>query len=73
MRHIIKAKAQQVPAYRNKLRNAEEIIVEALPGDNYWSCGVPKDQVEWVDEKDWPGQNIMGKLHMELRTELQEH
>ena len=39
-------------------------IVEAVPGDNFWSCGLSKEEVGWWDPVNWPGRNIIGKpLH----------
>ena len=70
MRHIIKAKAAAVPKYRAELLAAKETIVEAVHGDLYWSCGLSKEDVRWAETRDWPGENTMGKLHMELRESL---
>ena len=65
MRDILLAKKQCVPEYRQKLLEvADTIIVEAVPGETFWSSGLSKEQVIWADE--WPGKNIMGQLHMEL-------
>ena len=71
MRNIIRSRAQQVPKYRQQLKSAKEIIVEAVPGDNFWSCGLSKEEVGWWNPRDWPGKNVMGRLHMELRDELE--
>lgn len=70
MRKIIRAKAESVAKYRSALQNARQIIAEAVPDDNYWSCGLSKDEVIYTPVYEWPGQNIMGRLHMELRDEL---
>ena len=51
---------------------AELIIVEAVPGDNFWPCGLSKEEVGWWNPENWPGKNIMGNLHMELREEVKE-
>ena len=68
MRAIIRAKAESVPEYRRELLKCD-VIVEAVYGDNYWSCGLKTHDVPWTNEKDWPG-NIMGQLHMKLCEEL---
>ena len=70
MSAIIRAKAECVPEYRRELLKCD-VIVEAVYGDNYWSCGLKTHDVPWANEKDWPGKNIMGQLHMKLREELQ--
>ena len=72
MRVIIRAKSKCVPEYRRELLKSDDIIVEAVHGDNYWSCGLRTHDVPWANENDWPGKNIMGQLHMELRRELQQ-
>ena len=70
MRQIIRRKYECVPRYRHELMKAELIIVEAVPGDNFWSCGLSKEEVGWWNPENWPGKNIMGNLHMELREEV---
>ena len=70
MRQIINMKAASVPEYRAALLTAKETIVEAVHGDLYWSCGLSKEDVRWAETRDWPGENTMGKLHMELREKL---
>ena len=71
MRVIIRAKSKCVPEIELELLKSDDIIVEAVHGDNYWSCLRTHD-VPWTNEKDWPGKNIMGQLHMELRREIQQ-
>ena len=70
MRHIIQAKLESVPEYRNQLVNTRRVIAECVPGDNYWSSGLSKDLTVWCREENWPGKNIMGKLHMKLREDI---
>ena len=70
MRDIIVAKAEYVPEYKEKLLSANQIIAEAVPDDFYWSSGLSKEEIVWVDDMNWPGQNVMGKLHMELREKI---
>ena len=69
MRSIIKAKAEQVDEYRRDLlTSGKNIIAEAVPGEFFWSCGLSKESIK--QPEDWPGKNMMGKLHMELREKL---
>ena len=49
------------------------MTAEAVPGDNFWSSGLSKDQIPWTRASNWPGRNIMGTLHMELREQLKNH
>ena len=39
MRQIIRRKFEYVPRYRHELMKAKFTIAEAVPGDNFWSCG----------------------------------
>lgn len=72
MREIIRAKAKYVPEFREALLSSEKVIAEAVPRDMYWSCGLSKSEVKTTPQKDWPGENVMGQLLMELREELME-
>ena len=60
MRVIIRAKSKCVPEYRRELLKSDDIIVEAVHGDNYWSCGLRTHNVPWTDDKDWPGKKLLG-------------
>ena len=44
--------------------------MEAVPSDNFWSCGLSKEAVAWSNPENWPGRNISRNLHMELREEV---
>ena len=70
MREIITAKAEYVPEYKEALLSANQIIAEAVPDDCYWSSGLSKEEIVWVDTLNWPGHNVMGRLHMELREKI---
>ncbi len=60
MRQALRAKFAQHAELRSLLLSTgDEEIVENAPGDFYWGCG-----------KDGTGQNRLGALLMELRTEL---
>ena len=70
MREIIRAKLRGCPEYQQALRTSRDVIAEAVPFDRYWSAGMlPKSLVRTPMDK-WPGENVMGKLHMELRKEV---
>ena len=72
MRDILIAKEKCVPEYRQHLLEAmDTLIVEAVPGDTFWSCGLSKDQLKWTTH--WPGKNIMGLLHMERAIAMKAH
>jgi ribA/ribD-fused uncharacterized protein len=63
MRDILRAKAQQHEYVRRKLLAAgDRELVENSWRDNYWGWGPNRD-----------GHNMLGKLWMEIRTELRAH
>ena len=70
MQHIIRSKARCVPAYKQALLSAKSTIVEAVPGEYFWSCGLNKTEALWRNDRS--GKNIMGRLHMELRDQLKQ-
>ena len=73
MKDIIKAKAEQVQEVKQTLIDSgDRLIVEAVPGDVYWSCGLDKEAASKTDPKHFPGQNMLGKLYMEIRAEYRK-
>lgn len=62
MREAVYAKFTQHPTLRKLLLSTgDAILVEDSPTDYYWGCGA-----------DGTGQNMLGKLLMELRDKLRE-
>ena len=72
MKKILTSKLFHCEEYRKKLLSCNGIIVEAVPGDTFWSSGLSKEKVLTTPQKEWPGQNVMGSLHMELRDEMKK-
>jgi ribA/ribD-fused uncharacterized protein len=71
MRTALKAKFMQHPDVRTKLLSTgERPIGEADPRDKEWSIGTGADTAKAKFPAKWPGKNKVGKLLMELRTEL---
>ena len=70
MREIIRAKVHCVREYKDALLCANDIITEAVDKDRVWASGLNKEDSLATPPYLWPGKNIMGKLHMELRAEL---
>ena len=61
MREVLRAKAMGCEEYVLELRESKgRTLMEVVPGDDFW--GVASGD----------GQNWLGKLHMELREELEE-
>lgn len=60
MKEIVTSKASQHPEVQKALINSKDKeIVEDSPYDSFWGIG-----------KDGKGQNMLGKLWMEIREEL---
>lgn len=73
MRTALKAKFMQHPELRTKLLSTgDRPIGEADPRDKEWSIGTGADTAKAKFPAKWPGKNKLGKLLMELRTELKD-
>ena len=70
MKNILRAKLECVREYKQVLLQSKGVLVEAVPGERFWSSGLSKTDVYRRMAEDWPGQNELGKIHMELRTEI---
>ena len=73
MRKILRCKLRFVPQYRELLSKSTGTIVEAVPGDKFWSSGLNKREACMHDPSTYPGKNVMGQLHMEMRELLKQH
>ena len=73
MRTAVKAKLMQHPEILKKLRDTgDRLIGEADPRDKYWGIGTSADTSFAKQPERWKGHNKLGKILMELRTELKE-
>ena len=72
MRELLKAKLEQCPTYRRKLLSCKGLIVEAVPNQPFWSAGLEKEELMKMPREEWPGENMLGKLHMELRDQTRK-
>ena len=73
MRTAVKAKLMQHPEILKKLRDTgDRIIGEADARGKYWGIGTSADTSFAKNPERWKGKNMMGKILMELRTELKE-
>jgi ribA/ribD-fused uncharacterized protein len=52
------------------LSTGDRILVEGSPYDTVWGVGIHWAEEEILDEKNWRGQNLLGKSLMEVRTKL---
>ena len=52
------------------LATGDAVIAEASPKDSKWGIGIDAKAASQTDEKDWPGQNLLGKALMKVRDML---
>lgn len=73
MKDILEHKARQVPEFRDTLVNSKpNKLVEAVPGEYFWSSGLNKEDTLNTKSKYWFGRNQMGILLTEIRNNLQD-
>jgi ribA/ribD-fused uncharacterized protein len=71
MRAILRAKFTQNLELRKQLLNTEDkVLANADARDKYWGIGTSASTAIAKDPKKWKGENLLGKLLMEIRTEL---
>ena len=51
-------------------RTEQRTIIEANKYDQFWSCGLSSGDPKIKDTTKWPGENILGKLLMEIRSNI---
>ena len=79
MRDVNLARFNQCSYHYNKLMNPEfngKTFVEASPIDGIWGIKMGIKDKGVLDERNWKGQNLMGKAITEVRERLvalQEH
>lgn len=47
-------------------------IVEASPYDKIWGIGLDASHPDAIDKTKWKGENLLGKVLMEVRTQLKD-
>ena len=66
-----RAKYEQNPDLMARLINTgNAILAEASPKDTIWGIGLDASAASETDPTEWPGQNLLGKILMELRSEF---
>ena len=66
-----RAKYEQNPDLKAKLLDTgNAILAEASPKDDIWGIGLDADAAANTAPSEWPGQNLLGKILMELRAEF---
>jgi len=68
MKYVNYLKFTQNLEFRNQLLETENrTLVEASPYDKIWGVGLEETNDLILDEKNWLGQNLLGKALMEVR------
>ena len=66
-----KLKFTQNPKLMEQLINTRgTLLVEASPFDKVWGIGLGEEDAKKIDEKDWPGENLLGKIITEFRENI---
>ena len=69
MVNAVQCKFNHNPALRLQLLDTDNLIlVEASPYDKVWGVGLAKENDAILDEKNWLGENLLGKALMEVRN-----
>lgn len=70
---ILQAKAVYCKEYKDALmKSGSRILVEGTENP-YWASGLSKNETIKTLPNAWPGNNVLGKMHMRLREELQRN
>ena len=68
-----RAKFDQNPELKKALLNTgDAILAEANPRDRIWGIAHGAEVGSRMDPSEWPGQNLLGKILMELREEYRK-
>ena len=67
-----RAKYEQNPALKEALlATGDLLLAEASPYDKIWGIGLGRGKAALTDPADWEGENLLGKILMQLRKECQ--
>jgi len=71
MYEAIYEKFSQYPELKKQLLDTgDKILVEGTPFDPIWGVMIKWDDDRILDEKNWKGQNLLGKVLMWIRNDL---
>ncbi len=69
----VKAKfAQNEDILKVLLKTGNELLAECSPYDKKWGIGIDIDDTDRLIVSNWKGQNLLGRILMEVREELRE-
>ncbi len=68
MEKVLEIKYEQCPEFREKLLSTmNKLLVEATTNE-FWASGLKPRETMSLQPHEWPGQNMLGKLLMKLRS-----
>lgn len=71
MRRGLRAKFQQNPGLMEKLlATGNMVLAECAPRDKIWGIGLAVDDRRIQDPQQWKGQNLLGTVLMQVRSDL---
>ena len=62
--------SQYLDLKKKLLDTKDKILVEGTPFDPIWGVMIKWDDDRILDEKNWKGQNLLGKVLMRVRSDL---
>lgn len=73
MKNALRYKFNQNKILRKKLLlTCDKNLYEASKFDKTWGIGIDCETAKDLDEKNYPGQNLLGKALMEIRKEIKQ-
>ncbi len=67
MEAILEAKLEQVPEFRSQLMETGSAVLAECTHDLFWAAGLTANQAKHCKPAYFPGQNMLGKILMNLR------
>jgi len=58
--------------FEQLLATGEKVLVEGSPVDKIWGVGLKYDSQEILDEENWNGLNLLGKVLMRVREDIRK-
>lgn len=72
MKEALRSKFNEPGLKAYLLSTGNLVLVEASPPDTIWGVGLGENDPLIENEKNWKGQNLLGKALMDIRTELRQ-
>lgn len=69
-RGILLKFSQNVTIRNLLIATGDSILAEAAPRDKIWGIGLSETAARQLSPEQWPGQNLLGRSLMQVRTEI---